>query len=567
MPRYRALLLSFERIGIRRPAVYAAALRHAAKVAGMEGRRGYVVQAQLQGSLVLVARMTAVGALDLPTAERLIDRLSATPIAETGYAGGVARWLREEVYPALPASRDVEAAMIAGLAGRPLEARGVPRVTWEGQSYRLDLAASEQNRLRRVREKQRAPAIDLPLQLADVARVLASDKVTLDDLQDAAAQCEALAADLPQRSRDEEADNVPAGVAPPPSIHETLKRAGDDLVRAARARDVRRAARIAEPLAELADDLLARNLLSFAYAISLGDPDGTVLLADDVSHRHNFGFGLKDGEFRSRVAWSIPRPEVVPNVPWHVTGSVLGLDVALSTLMLRRVAADRVLEAPKLTSNARDTFASSVALMDPGALRDQDRDAIADAIAGGLRRVGLADARELDAIAAELSLDAARLRAIRWTLRVDRARLPTMFSLTELLVAGGGRPAELHAWGMGVLATNGCLCLRLRPSSAWQSLSGRPQLGLAAAIVPDVNFRVAIVLKELNLPAALARVVLSAAVQDFIDEARPTDDGDWLSLSRAARDIPRERIEDYIAAATATGPLIPDVSRSPERAR
>ena len=43
-------------------------------------------------------------------------------------------------------------------------------------------------------------------------------------------------------------------------------------------------------------------------------------------------------------------------------------------------------------------------------------------------------------------------------------------------------------------------------------------------------------------------------MQDFIDEVKPTDDADWLTLVRAARAATRERIEDYIAAATAAGP-------------
>jgi hypothetical protein len=120
---------------------------------------------------------------------------------------------------------------------------------------------------------------------------------------------------------------------------------------------------------------------------------------------------------------------------------------------------------------------------------------------------------------------------------------------------------------MAVIATNGCLCSRLMPPGAWPTLSGRPQLGLAPSVLPDLNFRIAILLKDLGLPAALAKVVLSAAVQDFIDEARPTDDGDWLSLSRAARAVTRERIEDYVAAATATGPLLPDAGHSPDPAR
>jgi hypothetical protein len=72
-------------------------------------------------------------------------------------------------------------------------------------------------------------------------------------------------------------------------------------------------------------------------------------------------------------------------------------------------------------------------------------------------------------------------------------------------------------------------------------------------------------LRELRLPAALAKVVLSAAAQDFIDEVKPTDDADWLTLTRAARTATRERMEDYIAAATASGPLVPASGTREER--
>jgi hypothetical protein len=62
----------------------------------------------------------------------------------------------------------------------------------------------------------------------------------------------------------------------------------------------------------------------------------------------------------------------------------------------------------------------------------------------------------------------------------------------------------------------------------------------------------------LRVPARLGKYVLSAALQDFMDEVRATDHDDWLSLVRAAAAVPRDRIEDYIAAAAADGPLLPD---------
>ena len=56
-----------------------------------------------------------------------------------------------------------------------------------------------------------------------------------------------------------------------------------------------------------------------------------------------------------------------------------------------------------------------------------------------------------------------------------------------------------------VLPSSGCVCPRLPPPGRWPRLVGRPQLGLVAAGVADLHLHVAMMLKELGLPAALAR--------------------------------------------------------------
>jgi hypothetical protein len=132
-----------------------------------------------------------------------------------------------------------------------------------------------------------------------------------------------------------------------------------------------------------------------------------------------------------------------------------------------------------------------------------------------------------------------------------------MFSLTELLYLGGVPQLPLDAWGMAGQPVSGCLCTTLLPPGTWTRFTGRPQLGLLAAAVADVNLRVAVVLGELKLPAAIERHVLAAAMQDFIDEVRPTDADDWLTLVQTAQSLTRERIEDYVAAVAANGPLVP----------
>jgi hypothetical protein len=258
------------------------------------------------------------------------------------------------------------------------------------------------------------------------------------------------------------------------------------------------------------------------------------------------------------------RQEVAPGVPWHVSGSLLALDIGLAPLALRRVNFEHLTGAPKLTSNERDAFAASVAVMNPYALRDVDRDALVEATARGRARVLAlaADPAALEPLADEIGMDTRRRREVRWTLAQEADALLSMFSMTELVFLGGGDLHALGAWGTIGLSTNGCLCSRLPAPGRWWLLAGRPQLGIVATGIADLHLHVAAKLKELQVPAALAKVVLSGAVQDFIDEVRPTDDGDWLTLARMSRVATREQIEDYLAAATADGPLVPDVATS-----
>jgi hypothetical protein len=571
--RYRMLMWTFERIGIKAPAAYATAARRAARIGALEGRRGFEAQAQFQGALALVARMAAVRTLDTPRAQKLVEQLVALVQTEDGrFAGAVGRWLRDDLASAIASAPTTEAAVLAALSGPPSGDGAITRpVTWEGQAYHLDLGAAELRRLQRVREKQEAVPLDAALDVAAAGRALRSEKLALDDAESIEARLTAVVPDIPRRVGHTGEDSTPAGLAAAPNAADALRKAIDELGRDIRNKDVKRAARMADPLIELGDALLAETLLSIAYAADVGDPDGAVLLADDVSHRHDFGFGGRDAEIRARTPWAIPRADVTPGVPWHVSGSLLGLDIGLAPLALRRLNYERVLEAPKLTSNERDGFALSVSLMSPFALRDADRDAIADAVERGRQRIAAlatpptragTPSRPNDAafelIADDLSMEGWRRRAVRWTLAHEPTRLESMFSSVEMLVLGGGKPADFDAWGMAMVTVQGCVCSRLTPPGRWPNLLGRPQLGLTSSAITDLNLHVAMMLKELQLPAALAKVVLSGAMQDFIDEARPTDDADWLTLSRSARIISRDRIEDYIAAATAAGPLIPD---------
>jgi hypothetical protein len=207
--------------------------------------------------------------------------------------------------------------------------------------------------------------------------------------------------------------------------------------------------------------------------------------------------------------------------------------------------------------------------MNPFALNDAARDAIAEAVERGERRVEAVAQGDGDVVvlAGEIVMDGRRTRAVKWTIAHDPRRTRSFFSMTELLYLGGGGGRDLSPWGMSALGSTGCLCTQLAGPGAWTALVGRPRFGLLAATVADLNLRVAVVLHELALPAPLTRAVLAFAVREFVERVKPSDTDDWLTLVRTAQDISHERIEDYIAVATAGGPLVPETLAKPDRSR
>ena len=94
-------------------------------------------------------------------------------------------------------------------------------------------------------------------------------------------------------------------------------------------------------------------------------------------------------------------------------------------------------------------------------------------------------------------------------------------------------------------------------ANAWEDLTGRPAQGVMATRAADVSLLVAEALAAHKLPASLAPGIVALAMQDVLDAARPAYFDDWSSFTRAASSLPAAKLDDYIAAATAAGPLIP----------
>jgi hypothetical protein len=554
--RYRTAMLALEQAGVRKPSMYATVARKAETIGRLEGSRQYLALSQFQGALAIIVRLARNKSASPAELEELITTLVRVPIQNDGrLAGGVIDWVRRDL---LKGEDDAaEHLLLTALGGPSLP--DAPEIDWEGGRYRLDLGAAEAERLRRVRQRQGGYILDAAIQLHSTAQSLSVSAIDLEGIGNASAALTRTQTLLPRKPEPSPSDRVPGGAERLPDPHVTVDRAIRELGRITRPRDERRAAEIAAEVLEAADVVLAEVLSSIAYALALGDPDGATLLGSDVARRHDFGVGSRVPGVRELEPWSIPEQHYDPGVPWYVTGSLVGLDAALAPLALRRLAGDDLVGPPSLGSNDRETFARSVALMNPYALRDVERDRIGSAIQGGRQRAALArSAADLDALADAVRMDGWRRRALHWIAANEPDAKLSLLSLDELFVLGGGNLAEVHAWGTAMTPSWGCLCTRMPAPNAWRFLTGRPQAGLLGSAVPDVTLHVAAGLHDLDLPAALAKSVLSTEMQQFVDTARPNDGNDWLALVRAAVMVTRERFEDFVAAAAAVGgPLLP----------
>src|SRR5262249_41135883 len=116
-PRQRMLMLTLERIGVTAPALYAAMSRQAARIGQLEGRKGFIAQAQFQGAVSFVAAMARARTIDHRKSEAVLEPLAGLRISEDGrYDGAVASWLRDALGAVgSPVETDYEGALLAAL--------------------------------------------------------------------------------------------------------------------------------------------------------------------------------------------------------------------------------------------------------------------------------------------------------------------------------------------------------------------------------------------------------------------------------------------------------------------
>jgi hypothetical protein len=490
--RYRAILLTLDRMEIATPRVYArlveAARRIDEELSGKDEKNAVVA---FQAALGLLERARFTRQIDVPTAERLVLSLAETVDSpadskrDTRPFKAITQWLLTTMLDAFPplvqpdqwttAKTAYESRLLQALAGPPSDAKA-PMMKWEGLDYRVDLFFGEHTRVKRIREQIESPGLDA-----------------------------ALAADDP--------------------------------------------------------DKIADALLTLMYTPALGDPEGPALLGGDIAQRHNFGLIGPAGMRRDYVAWSLPREQVGDGAPWHVEGSILGLDIALARLALRRIADNEMPAAPTINLNDQLTFARTVMALNPRELRDADRDRIVEAIARGRERVQSAGTNlpAVLALAIEAQLPASVRQTLPWTMARAPESAPALFGLRDLLWLG--KPdltrETLDRWGVYAESLHDRLRTAMPPPAPWDNYGGRPDGGLVATQAPDLILRMAQETARLKLPAQLVPSLLMYAAQDYWHDVDSRFPDDWPAMVRQALALSPSRVEDYVAALAGGGPLRP----------
>lgn len=512
--RYPALFMAIEQAGVRRPDVYAALMRHADRAAAPDDPARAITATRLfQGAIALTVNARRAGTLSLDQTESLLITLAALPFEDQRYDGGVADWLEQWLVAvsqtqASSASRTPEDTVASALAGPATDTRA--RVRWDDEDYLLDVRGSVEQRLLAIRKRQGGVTLDAVVEVNALRRAGSSAKALPE---------------LAMTAADEY---------------------GGDALSRGQLRDHRR-------IGDIVDYLLAHALASWAYAPHVGDPDGGAMVAGDGSLRHQLGVRLA-GRARRDQRWRVAPPPT----RGVVSGSLLALEVPFASWSLRRLSAAAMPPRRQIGGNDLMSLMLTVALVDGRRLRDEDLNAITTAIARGTERIkgAVTNPTALAAIADESAVSPWRRAVLAWMVEHEPERIDEQFSLTALARAGGLDAGSFAPWGTANVVT-GCVCVEFPAARVPELTLGRAADGIVGAQTSDLMLRIATLLAELKMPAALAAPVLSYAMRDFLDHVQPQHPADVEAFERQARALSRRQVEDYLSAIATVGPLRP----------
>jgi hypothetical protein len=575
---YPALVATLERGGVDDPSVFAAAAARAAVLATIhDDTKAIRALAQFQGTLAVLTRAAQRGTLSSAALAAAVVSVASVELGKhDDYEGRLVQWLAafaasnatsnahvnrpdtespRDAYDRGSIERvpgDLDRAVLRILAG-PVAAPA-RFVDWEGTRYRFDLATAEAVRLARLLGDTHPPSLESARALTVIAQSLDDPGLTRESLQQ---QLDALVA-VGNATRWERGSTA---ARPLPGEPAPYREAVAHLRRAAAKGGRPGMADVARSLRDLADDLLGRGLMEIAYAAAMGPPDRTPISVQEAASRHDFKADLEGHGYAG--AWRLPIHGLrsARGRAWHISGSLLGLDVTLADLSLIRLSSRPPSRRPTLNDEDRRILTEGIALVEPAAFNEEGRLLVLDTLRKGRARLAMTrtDA-QANAVAAEIGLGPARTSLLPWIASHDPGRLAAFLSPVEILWLGlESRPVTplLQAWGAPAGPRLGCLCVQLLDRRPWESFAGRWNLGVLASGFPDLNLRLVELLSDLQMPAPLLGPVLAAATIDFTENATSRDPDDRRGPVEFVQALKADRVEQYLALLTTDGPLFP----------
>lgn len=540
--RYPSLALEIERMRLADPSAYSALGSVASRLEDLDTTARTVALVQYQSAVALLARMRAVGA-PAATVRHQAGALAALPLTKNGFEGGLLRWAVGLFAPQEGESLDAAAART--LAGEAWQPAGETFV-WEDLTYRVDVAATENVRIRAALEKFTANSLD-----AAAAFVRLSDELP-DRVGSGGVEAFVTAV---EEAASAATDVGPVWWAGSPTGFDSVREVTSDLadgLRRARTTDRRALERSIQSLRAVADLAGADALAALVYALALHDVDGELALSRELPRRHHF---VPEGVAGNRATtWAIPTERYPDGAARHISGSLLALDVGIPHLAIRRLSAGRPSEEPNMAPTIAVGLLRTAVLAAPWTVRAEDLAAIHEAY---VRGVAIQQKWSTNGDGEGHVSEAGVFGPLAGWLRWEHGRGEPLKGLGDLtdLVRLGSLPSSLpSSWG-AAQPLSACLCLAMPGRASLIRGSSRDAETIVATLV-EPALRVAVELQRRRAPAALASGVLMLLVTDVIDAAVLANPMDARGIIKTVGSIPTVRFDDYIAAVAARGPLV-----------
>jgi len=547
--RFPTLALEVERMRLDDAGIYASIGTLASKIERLDQPAQAVALLQVQGAIAMLGYMRAAGT-SAETIRRHLTTLAALPLRDSGFDGGLVRWLTADVVrPAHGESVDEAAILVLTRSGTQPESTAWE---WEGLRYRVDRPGSEGRRLGEMRNVLTANTFSAAAAVVRVADAIAAAATAGDPAAISASLTELEAVLAGSR----EVNGVAwAGESHSFGSMSGLTKEAASAFRKVRRGDRARIARATAPMLRAADVLAADALSALAYTLQLQDPRNPLTLSPELARRHNL-YGLVGSPVSRLSPWAIPAAPSPGGGAWHVDGSLLGLDVGIPRLAARRLGRERSEFVPTMFPVTAEALRRGSAMTTVWTVSEYEREQLLQAwtrgelIVEGWRKTG-----RVDAAAATAGLAGTKLGLIRWSLA--RGTLPprAFLRLEELARLGGWQAGFGSTWGAAPARLGRCFCLRF-PRPGWEASGQTAEASAAAAALVEPALRVARELADRRLPSVLAPGVLGLLMTDLIEKASVVGPFDVHSVVTSLDRIPAERFDDFIAAVVARGPVV-----------